>query len=240
MRIVIDMQEMVFLPIKCADLYDCANLAWIECRPEQKYLITTLDADFLSNLTDLEKIILYKNTTGETALYIGNKLQKVLLELANRIPERQVNSAELEMQATMVPEVRGERYLYNPGGKAPAIQHELFKLEGIKLPKASNEPEIVVTAAQVPPTAPIRVPRPTLPATPGAAVVGAHSAPRMANVAGVIWAVADEMWGAAGSPTDIKILLSLRRTMMDVLEEKHSIKRVTSSNELGRWMKTKL
>lgn len=240
MRVVIDTEALVFLPIKHPDLYSCANLAWIECYPTQHYLITTLDESFLTGLTDLEKMILYKHTTGETATQYGKRLRNVLLEIASRIPVREVNAFELDLQAAQVPEVRSERYLYNPGSTKPAIQPELFQLEPLKFPKAPNESEIAGAAPLVAPSTPIRVPATTPAPSPGAARAGAPSAPRQANVAGVIWAVADQHWEAAGKPTDTKVLLALRRKIMDDLEAKHGTKRVTSSNELGRWMKTKI
>lgn len=240
MRVVIDTEALAFLPIKHRDLYTCANLAWIECYPGQHYLITTLDEAFLTGLTDLEKMILYKHTTGETATNYGKRLRNVLLEIAARIPEREVNPFELDLQAAQVPELRSERYLYNPGSTKPAIQPNLFKLETLKFSKASNENEIAAAAPVVAPRAPIRVPATTPAPSPGAARGAAPSAPRQANVAGVIWAVADQHWEAAGKPTDTKVLLALRRKIMDDLEEKHGTKRVTSSNELGRWMKTKI
>lgn len=240
MRIVIDTEALVMLPIKHPDLYVCANLAWIECYPGQHYLITSLDESFLIGLTDLEKMILYKHTTGETATQYGKKLLSVMLELANRIPVREINAFEVDLQAAQVPELRSERYLYNHGGRSPAIQPQLFKLEAVKLVKAPNENQIAAAPPQSQPSAPIRVPATTPTPNPGAARGAAPSAPRQANVAGVVWAVADQLWESAGKPTDTKVLLSLRRKIMDELEEKHGTKRVTSSNELGRWMKTKV
>lgn len=240
MRVVIDTEALVFLPIKHPDLYACANLAWIECFPGQHYLITALDESFLKGMTDLEKMILYQHTTGETATQYGNRLRNILLEIASRIPERVVNVFELDLQAAQVPEVRSERYLYNPGSTKPAIQPSLFKLEPLKFSKAPNESTIAGAPPVVAPSAPIRVPAPTPAPTPGAARTGAPSAPRQANVAALVWAVADQHWESAGKPTDTKVLLALRRKIMDDLEEKHGTKRVTSSNELGRWMKTKI
>lgn len=240
MRIVIDSDKLVFLPIKHPDLYVCANLAWIECYPGQAYMITGMDETFLFGLTELEKVILYKHTTGETATQFGPRLQNVLLEIANRIPVREVNEVELDLQAAQVPEIRPERYLYNPGAKSPAIQPELFALEPLQYPKASNEKEIAAAPPQVQPSAPIRVPATTPAPGPHAPGTAAHSAPRQANVAALIWAVADQFWESEGKPSDQKILLALRRKIMDDLEQKHGTKRVTSSNELGRWMKTKL
>ena len=239
-RLVIDTQALVFLPIKHPDLFVCANLAWIECYPGQHYLITPMDKGFLTGLTDLERMILYKNTTGEIAKHYASKLVSVLLELAHRIPVREVNAAEVDIQAAFVPELRSERYIYNPGSKFPAIQPELFKLPPLKMAKASNENEIAAAPPQVAACAPIRLPATAPAPTHGAAPVGAAAAPRQANVAGVVWAVADQFWESAGKPTDTKVLLALRRKIMDELEQKHGTKRVTSSNELGRWMKTKV
>jgi hypothetical protein len=48
------------------------------------------------------------------------------------------------------------------------------------------------------------------------------------------------MWEAAGKPTDKAVVLELRKKMMAELEEKHSVKRTSSSNELGNWMKDRL
>lgn len=240
MRIVIDTQDLVFLPIKHPDLFVCANLAWIECYPGQHYLITSMDKSFLTGLTELERMILYKNTTGEIAKHHGPRLVSVLLELAHRIPVREVNPAEVDMQAAFVPEVRSERYLYNPGSKYPAIQPELFKLGPVRMAKASNENEIAAAPPQVAACAPIQVPATTPAPAHGAGRTGAPSAPRRANVAEVVWEVADQFWESAGKPTDTKVLLALRRKIMDELEQKHGTKRTTSSNELGRWMKTKV
>jgi hypothetical protein len=45
------------------------------------------------------------------------------------------------------------------------------------------------------------------------------------------------MWEAAGSPRDTTTILTLRQSIMKVLNDEHSIKISTSSNELGRWQK---
>lgn len=240
MRVVIDRQALTFLPIKHMDLYVCANLAWIECYPGQHYHITSLDENFLKGLSDLEVMILYKHTTGEQASSYGQRLKNILRELADRIPVRECNPFEVDIQASKVFEVRRERYVYNPGAMIPAIKPDLFKLEAIKLQKAANENEI---AAKTPAPAPVAPPRP--PATPAptpspAPRTAPTGAPRQANVAGLVWAVADKHWESAGKPTDTKVLLALRKKIMDDLEQNHGTKRVTSSNELGKWMKTKI
>lgn len=55
-----------------------------------------------------------------------------------------------------------------------------------------------------------------------------------------VWAVADELWEAAGKPMDQKVVMKLRRVMMQKLESEFDVKLTTSSNELGNWMKARL
>lgn len=239
MRVVYDRDGLVFLPIKHPQLDVCANLAWIECYPGQAYSITSLDASFLVGLTDLEVMILYKHTTDESPIFHGPKLKNILLEIAHRIPVRECNEAEVDRQASQVSDLRSERYLYNPGHSKPAIQGTLFSLSGLKFPKAANEKEIAAATPQYAHTTLPRVPA-TTPAPSSHAPQGGASVPRQQGIAGVIWAVADSHWEFAAKPKDEKVLLALRRKIMDDLEQNHGAKRVTSSNELGRWMKTKI
>lgn len=56
----------------------------------------------------------------------------------------------------------------------------------------------------------------------------------------LIWDVADEMWRAAGSPKDVKIVLALRKSIMQELESSHGVKKNTASNELGKWQKSRI
>jgi hypothetical protein len=60
---------------------------------------------------------------------------------------------------------------------------------------------------------------------------------RRGSVGPIIHNIATEMWEAAGSPRDLQQILILRKTIMKTLLEKHQIRTVTSSNELGRWQK---
>lgn len=48
------------------------------------------------------------------------------------------------------------------------------------------------------------------------------------------------MWEQAGKPADLKVVLELRKQIMIVLENEHSIKKTTSSTALGDWQKTRL
>ena len=62
------------------------------------------------------------------------------------------------------------------------------------------------------------------------------AASRTAGTRDIIFAVADEMWKEAGEPRDKKEILQLRKQMMDCLEAQ-GVKRNTSSNTLGVWVK---
>lgn len=65
------------------------------------------------------------------------------------------------------------------------------------------------------------------------------SAPRGGNRA-AIFEVADRMWNEAGSPKDVSVVLALRKTIMNELEENYGIRRTTSSTALGDWQKLRL
>lgn len=62
---------------------------------------------------------------------------------------------------------------------------------------------------------------------------------RASGVRAIIWDHADKVWSAAGSPSDKATVLALRKQMMAELENQ-GVKRTSSSNELGNWMKTRI
>lgn len=57
---------------------------------------------------------------------------------------------------------------------------------------------------------------------------------RQSGVRDVVFAKADEMWAAIGSPTEKSVILKLRKQIMDELE-KEGVKRTTCSSTLGAW-----
>jgi hypothetical protein len=99
-----------------------------------------------------------------------------------------------------------------------AIAKQL-RFEPSRLPTL-EAPNIVISAP-LPPPRPQRLPN-----------------ARRGSVGPLIHRVATEMWEAAGKPFDIPTILSLRQTIMKVLNDEHKIKVSTSSNELGRWQKS--
>lgn len=62
---------------------------------------------------------------------------------------------------------------------------------------------------------------------------------RSGGVRSVIWGHADRVWEAAGKPNDKAVVLQLRKQMMAELEEL-GVKKTSSSNELGNWMKARI
>lgn len=240
MRVVIDRDRMVFLPIKHPDLNVVTNLAFVECAGYQAIHVMALDHTFAKGLTDLEKMMLYKNTTGQTCLRAGQGLVNVLMELAERIPEREVNAVELEVIAMSLPELRSERYTYIQGMKTAMRQSDIFLLDGVKVPKSDTESAIAVRAAVQAPVPEYVPPLPSAAAATRAPRAPLPSGPRRGGAKDIIWAAADKLWEAAGKPTDPAEVLKLRKEMMNVLETESGIKKTTSSNELGNWMKARL
>jgi len=92
-----------------------------------------------------------------------------------------------------------------------------LRLEPSKLPQLTT----VLSTVSVPP--------PPLPPRPRTASRG--------SVGPIIHNVATKMWEEAGQPQDVSTILQLRQKIMKVLNDEHSIKMTTSSNELGRWQK---
>ena len=144
----------------------------------------------------------------------------------------------LEAQVALVEEnlYKGIPWKYALGSKRPAKQDDLFFLhcapltgqEGIDAAQRAPQRRKVPSATPAPRA-------PALPAQPPAVPKA-----RMSSVRPKIWATADKLWQEAGKPTDAKVVLELRKKMMAVLEQEHHVKKTSSSNELGNWMKTRI
>lgn len=239
MYVSINMDDLQFVH-KHADHDTCSALAWLEM-PHKSVTIESTDREFfLSKMTALDLRMLYRNTT---ALDITGTDHIVVREMLATLVDENLTAtfahiAELDAQIALV---EGELYKgipwkYALGSRRPAKQEELFSLHCKPL-----DPVTAYNAAQRAPqrrklaAAPQRAPAPaSAPSRP------AVPKQRMSSVRPQIWAVADRMWSEAGSPTDKTAVLELRKKMMVELEEKHFVKRTSSSNELGNWMKERL
>jgi hypothetical protein len=204
-------------------------------------------ADF-SEFTILELKLLHKNTTG--IQYHGSDpelLCAACFALAKQISLRALNTFELEIQARSIDANDMEtRYRYVPGSTKPQQESELFEPAPLTCKQEWSLEDLVRVArnAKQPPQAAIVAAATLAPAAPAALAVppkarppAAQAAPRGAGRT-LIWATMDEVWSAAGSPRDVKQVLTLRKVCMDKLESL-GVKRTSASCELGNWMKAR-
>lgn len=105
---------------------------------------------------------------------------------------------------------------------ANSVRAAIIKLLKYKLDNVPSNSEIL----------PLFVPNPEKPVVDQRAPNGQTS--------NLIWDVADEIWVNAGRPTELKLVLSLRKKIMQDLETLHGVKRNTASNELGKWQKARI
>ncbi len=217
-----------------------SGLAYLECCDRSTLVDNTESEHFLKNLTPLDLRILYRNTT---ALDITGTDDVVVREMLatlvdNHIEAKLVAPDELSAQIDAVIDdlEKGIPWKYSLGARKPAKQDQLFPLHCKPL-----DPTATMLAAQ---RAPQQRSQRAAPKPRAAPTVAPQPAPvrkaRAHSVRPTIWNVADAMWQAAGSPTDKAVVLELRKKMMVELEEKHGVKRTSSSNELGNWMKERL
>lgn len=231
-------------------------LAYIEAADVAVVICSAYGSSFLHGFTDLEKKKLYCNITGEsTCLWAGDHAHAVLMELVSRLPEDIINPIEVLAQANHISMSDDERYRFVPGKTRPALVEDLFEFAYPKATRNSDEIKVasysksitehlypgkeaedrmraIATAEAVAVT--------SAPAPTRSRPAGAPSAPRSGGVREKVWSVADAMWTEAGRPTDPKMVLALRKKIMDELEAKHEVKRTSSSNELGNWQKTRI
>ena len=239
MFISIDMDKLVFLH-KHHDHDTLSGLAFLEAPDRSVCIENTSREHFLLGFSPLDIRILYKNTTGEDVTGSDDQVLRELLAMLvdNHIPPTLALAPEVVVQIAAVQDDldNGIAWKYALGAKTPAKAIELFPLHCTPLDMVDKHKAATLApqkrakrGAPVAPPAP--APAPALSAAPKA---------RASSVRPTIWAVADEMWAAASSPTDVPVVLALRKTMMGVLEEKHGVKKTSSSNELGNWMKARL
>lgn len=145
MHVVIDKAKLGFLPIKHELISVVCDLVCLEAPNAQVY-VCPLDHNFLNPYTDLELMLLYKNTTGEQAMRTGDSLRNILFELATRIEVSKVNAFELSVQVNVVQDYSSDRYQYCFGSHRPTKKDNFFKLDIVKVPKAPNELDIAKSA----------------------------------------------------------------------------------------------
>lgn len=230
MFIVIDTQEMRFLPIKHESVHVCANLCTIEFPDTMEFAIESLGEGFLSFYDNVQLFRLYKSMTGEHPKLVNQQLRNALYHMVKGIPDFDCRPEETEAQAAFL-EGRARvpgYYRYNKGAKVPLCVQELFH-ETVQVSPLANESEL----CRISPTPKVAtrsyVPSETKDLAP-------KDSPQR-GVKAIIWEVATDVWQKAGAPKEQSQIMRIRRDIMPLLEAQHGIKKTTSSNELGNWMK---
>jgi len=239
MFVSVDMDTLQFLH-KHHDQFVLNGLSFLEA-PHHSIRNENVNSEhFLLGMTALEIRMLYRNTTGEDPTGTDDRIMREMLAMVvtDHIPPTLALADEVEAQCKKVEDdlYAGIPWKYALGAKVPAKALELFPLHCKPL-DAIDKHKAATTAPQR--RAVRNAPKPPAPVAPAPSASAAPKA-RASSVRPQIWATADEMWRAAGSPTDVPVVLALRKQMMGVLEEKHGVKKTSSSNELGNWMKARL
>ncbi len=236
MHILIDLERMVAV-YKHPNPGVLDALATIELSHRATLLTHMEDVSTVERFTDFELQKLYTNLTGDKLPgYLRPQNLSMVFDALKRLPVAQVVPMEVFAQAATIKSDDDECYRYVKGSTRPALLQELWDPPPITTtpsnPSVQAPPRSAAAAAPAPD--PVRAP-----ATPRAA---APRAPRGEGGAktSIIWQVTDELWQTAGSPTDIKTVLGIRKQAMDKLEKEHGVKRTTSSSSLAGWQKDRL
>ena len=245
--ILIDRHVMA-ITHKHSDREVLAKLSWIECTNAGVTVPVGGSVRPLLDFSHSELKLIYKNATGADLKGCGAGAAQALMDMAKRMPDTVASKDEVLAQAACVMDGDKSVYRYVYGSKKPEELATLFEAPAIKVQRCEAE-ELKAAQAYTPPA-----PQPYTPAAPAAtasANPAAHTsaapaaqkpptAPRTGGTRDTIFKVADQMWEAAGSPSDLPHILSLRKQIMVELEANHDIKKTTSSTALGDWQKQRL
>lgn len=219
-------------------LHDYGILTCSECS-----IVLPLDADEIKKeFDDVQLQLLYINTTGnmDGATYARNVVSRILVYYFNKMQETQIGENSDPQANWAIENDRQGSCLYSVTGVHPTV-HDGDAPHFKTLPDKTGESAIEAGA-------PVTVTPGTQPAwRPGRDTSGTtapssgerSTAPRASGTRDVIFEVADNMWEAAGKPTDPKVVLALRKEIMNALEQQ-GVKRNTSSNTLGAWQKERI
>jgi hypothetical protein len=111
----------------------------------------------------------------------------------------------------------------------PEVVAAVTKLLSYKLPSNPNQNALFTEETSV-------IEQPT---GRDRAIIGTVATTPKGGVRSVIWEHADSVWSNAGKPLDKGVVMQLRKQMMTELEAQ-GIKKTSSSNELGNWMKARV
>lgn len=204
---------------------------------------------FLATLSRVQLGSLFRNTTGEMRTGEPEELRAAIAVAVNNMKPMLVDDNELMKQIGKV-----AKQLEGRIGQVPNFKYALGKSEPLvgDYPAAKTVANSDVTAQRTAaaqqqlkplpptPTPATYAPRAQREKTGDSAPAPRAPTPPRGGVGGIVWDIADKMWAAAGKPMDQKVVLNLRKEMMNVLEKDHEVKRSVASNTLGQWMKARL
>jgi hypothetical protein len=247
MRVAIDMDKMQVVAVhRVQEILH--GLVCLEAANIRRIRFETTDSNFfLATLTPIEMQLLFTNVTGEQGQALTHLERRAALAVAiDAIRPPLVDDQELDKQinavATQLEGKIGEVpfFKYVLGSRVPKVGEGVSARTVVIDDKQRSAAQGAAQRLQPLPAATIPAPRPAGTLRQKTGVARPAGAEPSGGVAGQVWMVADKMWQAAGSPKDVKVVLALRMKMMEVLETEHEVKRTTSSNTLGQWMKARL
>lgn len=222
------------------------NLAWIECVNDAITLPLGNAQHFNAEFDATQLRSIYRNATGEEIVGVGYALAKAVHDMAMRLPNTKAELLETAAQRGKVMDGDKHCYTYVYGAYEPEQQEKGWTPDPLRTQASPVEIAAAKQYQQAPAPAqsdhgPSNVfsheHKPmTTPRTAGAPSTG-H---RQSGVREVVYKVADKLWEEAGKPSDLKVVLDLRKKIMTVLEAEHQVKRTTSSTTLGAWQKERI
>ncbi len=194
-------------------------------------------ADF-RGFTDYELLKLYKHSTGTNnpVGYYRPGLENLCLKAAQSLPCNDATAWEVDRQRHAIAENDPGRYRYVKGSLSPAPVEDLFETVPLRATVAAGEVAAATVAQATPGIAATGPDRQRTPTPRAAAPIGA--VPR-GGQREIIWSCADKFWEAAGKPVALPVILTMRKQIMDTLEQQ-GVKRTSASSELGNWQKARV
>lgn len=201
-------------------------------------VVLPLERDELYNeFDDVQLQLLYINLTGNKKGVPQSKLivSKIMHYFLNKLPETIINEDVSHQADYAIANDKQGDCSYNKDGSIPngELQKSLHVFTSTEIEQRIINSEATPTdMGQQGTWQPQREK-----SAPVARVTCDRSAAfRTSGTRDIIFAVADQMWQDAGKPVDKSEILKLRKEMMNRLETE-GVKRNTSSNTLGIWVK---
>lgn len=235
MYILID-TDIMAVKAKHPNYSHLAEYSYLVC-PDACHVLP-LDITSLSTFTDVQLQQLYINTTGikTGAMFSKVVLTKVLAYYFNGMEETLIGD-DVGAQCNYAIDNKLEGFCKYAQGKqvpVPVTTPEPFltysKDSSAELGISEGSIKVQVNQGHQSPYKPER----ESPAPVARSNTVSTGSPRTSDTRDTIYATADEMWEAAGRPTEKSEVLKLRKKIMDALELQ-GVKRNTSSNTLGKW-----